>query len=205
VRFIAADHTGRSINGYSEPAPSGNTCWVPVPRKLITDECDGEWGEATATFSADRKHRFRLTRVWDSAQPRCAFVMLNPSTADAFRVDPTNRRCLDFARRWGYGSLDVVNLFSIRSTDPAGIRRAARPSRSENDDAIAAAAADANLIVAGWGHHGRYMDRANLVCEGPLQSHALVALRTTKAGHPGHPLYLPGSSTPVPWSSPAIS
>jgi hypothetical protein len=173
---------------------------MPTTRRLIIEHGVGEWGEATATFSADRKHRFRLTRVWDLSLPRCTFVMLNPSTADAFRVDPTNRRCLDFAQRWGYGSLDVVNLFSIRSTDPVGIRHAAKPNREENDHAVSAAAADADLVVAGWGHHGRFANRADIVCAGPLRGHALVALRITKDGHPGHPLYLPSSTLPTPWT-----
>ena len=36
-----------------------------------------------ATFSADRRYRYRLWRRWDGARPVVAFVMLNPSTADA--------------------------------------------------------------------------------------------------------------------------
>ena len=40
--------------------------------------------------------------------------MLNPSTADAQTNDPTIRRCLQFAQAWGYGTLEVVNLFAFK-------------------------------------------------------------------------------------------
>jgi hypothetical protein len=64
------------------------------------------------------RHRYLLTRIWDKATPPVCFIMLNPSTADHHRDDPTIKRCMGFARRWGHGGIQVVNLFAYRATDP---------------------------------------------------------------------------------------
>ena len=74
---------------------------------------------AGAVFSDDMVYRYRLWRTWDPDLPTCLFIMLNPSTADHEQNDPTIRRCLDFAKQWGYGQLLVGNLFALRATDPA--------------------------------------------------------------------------------------
>ncbi len=164
----------------------------------VTDRSVGEWGDATATFSADRTHRYLLTRTWDAASPTVNFLMLNPSTADAFTLDPTNRRCMGFARDWGYGSVTVTNIFGFRSTDPKGLRSAADPVGPENDAAILDAASGAQLVIAAWGVHGELFDRGRQV--GALLADTgvvLHALRLTKAGHPGHPLYVSADSEPV--------
>jgi len=57
-------------------------------------------------------YRYSLWRVWHPKASRVAFIMLNPSQADATVDDPTIRRCIGFAQRWGYGSLEAVNLFA---------------------------------------------------------------------------------------------
>jgi hypothetical protein len=165
---------------------------------LVTETASGEWGEASATFSADRRYRYTLTRVWDVDAPVVNFLMLNPSTADAFVLDPTNRRCVGFASAWGFGSMVTTNLFALRSTDPKGLRTVIDPIGCGNDEAIAAAAGAADLVLAAWGNHGSLLDRGRQVA-GSLRSAGieLHQLRPTTAGHPGHPLYLPGDLTPI--------
>ena len=168
---------------------------------LLTDTALGEWGEASATFSADRVHRYLLTRTWDASLPSVNFLMLNPSTADAFQLDPTNRRCVGFAQAWGYGSMVTTNIFAFRSTDPTGLRTAADAIGPENDDAILSAATSADLVIAAWGTHGELQGRGDEVREmlGGAGI-ALHALRVTKAGHPGHPLYVAGDTLPTTWT-----
>ena len=167
----------------------------------VTDSTVGEWGEATATFSADRTHRYLLTRTWDRESPTVNFLMLNPSTADAFVLDPTNRRCMGFARDWGYGSVTVTNIFGFRSTDPKGLRGADDPVGTDNDVAIRDAAGAAQLVIAAWGVHGELFGRADRV-RAMLESAGieLHALRLTKDGHPGHPLYVAASTQPTRWT-----
>ena len=170
------------------------------PFGTVVDSTDGAWGLATASFSSDRIHRFRLSRIWDDSLARVNFLMLNPSTADAFQLDPTVRRCVGFAKLWGFGQLEVTNIFALRSTDPGALRSASDPVGVGNDDAIVAAANAATVVVAAWGTHGALFDRASAVTKVLASAGVeLHQLRLTKDGHPAHPLYLPGTCTPQPW------
>jgi hypothetical protein len=63
--------------------------------------------KASATISRCGAYRYRLERQWDSEKAKVAFLMLNPSIADACQDDPTIRRCIGFARAWGHGGLIV--------------------------------------------------------------------------------------------------
>ena len=172
-----------------------------APRSTpLTETASGEWGAASATFSADRRYRYTLTRVWDTEAPVVNFLMLNPSTADAFVLDPTNRRCVGFASAWGFGSMVTTNLFALRSTDPKGLRTVGDPIGPDNDEAILAAAGAADLVLVAWGNHGTHLDRGERVCELlRVAGIDLHHLRRTRAGHPAHPLYLPGDLVPIPW------
>lgn len=170
------------------------------PVGSVVDTEDGPWGLATATFDDTRRYRYRLSRVWDPTLRRVNFLMLNPSTADAFTLDPTVRRCVGFATSWAAGAVEVTNAFALRSTDPAGLRHVDDPVGAGNDEAIVAAAMAADLVVVAWGVHATYRDREAelraLLADVGVVPHAL---RRTKDGHPGHPLYVPASAEPVPW------
>ena len=120
--------------------------------------------------------------------------MLNPSTADGEVDDPTIRRCVGFAKKWGYSGITVVNLFALRTTDPNDLYRVSRdndvyPIGPDNDNAIIAGAATSDCVVCAWGAHGSYMGRGPQVIKmiGTLKS---MCLGMTKGGQPKHPLYL---------------
>lgn len=154
---------------------------------------------AGAVLGAGGTYRYRLWRRW-GAGATVLFVLLNPSTADAHRDDPTLRRCLGFARRWGCGGLEVVNLFALRSTDRRGLRAVADPVGPENDRHIGAAAHRAGLVVAGWGEPAPdQRARAATVAARLLARVPLHCLGTTQAGQPRHPLYLPADTPLRPW------
>jgi hypothetical protein len=144
---------------------------------------------SSAYFSPGRDYRYTLERRWDDRLETCLFIMLNPSIADDRRLDPTVTRCVKYAQAWGYGALQVVNLFALVSTDPRALRRRAFPVGPENDEAIQRAVQDVRLVVAAWGNHGTYLDRHKEVLE-MLSQRDLHCLGTTKEGHPRHPLYL---------------
>lgn len=154
-----------------------------------------------ATFSRCRRWRYLLWRRWDWRKPAANFLMLNPSTADEYQLDPTVSRARDYAERWGYGALIVTNVFAWRATDPEEMKAARDPVGPENDAAIVHAARRAALVVCAWGNHGRFLDRSRIVLEILRTIKApLHALRVNGSGEPAHPLYLPGRLKPRTWA-----
>jgi hypothetical protein len=154
-----------------------------------------------AVFSGCLRWRYRLWRRWDASRPVANFLMLNPSTADEERLDPTCARARDYAARWGYGALVVTNVFAWRATDPAAMKSADDPVGPENDAAIARAARAAALVVCAWGNHGAHLERsARVVALLKKDGVRLHALRLNGSGEPAHPLYLSGSLRPRPWA-----
>ena len=123
------------------------------------------------------------------------FVLLNPSTADEERDDPTVRRCIDFARRLGFGGLEMVNLYAYVATDPAELRRAGYVVGEENDRHVVDAVRGCEKVVLAWGVHAGRRERPVEVMQ--LLSDLVVTpycLRVTSSGHPEHPLRLPKRS-----------
>lgn len=141
-------------------------------------------------------YRYSLLREWDTNAPRVAFVMLNPSSADAITDDPTLRRCIRFAQSWGYGSLEVVNLFAYRTTKPAELNLVKDPIGSENDRYLKEAFTLADLIIVAWGTRGILRNRSREVLDF-LTGFEVYCLGTTKKGCPRHPLYLKSNTKPI--------
>ncbi|MBD2303195.1 DUF1643 domain-containing protein [Nostoc sp. FACHB-190] len=135
-------------------------------------------------------YRYLLVREWDINKPQITFVMLNPSTADAEQDDPTLRKCINFAQSWGYGSLEVVNLFAYRATKPRHLRQVADPVGSENDYYLQLATKRAALIIVAWGVNGSFQNRNQEVLSLISGQQLLYCLGVTKHGHPRHPLYI---------------
>ncbi len=145
-----------------------------------------------ATFSLCGAYRYRLGRRWDAGAGRACFVMLNPSTADAERDDPTIRRCIGFAQRWGYSSLEVVNLFAFRATNPAALRDAGDPIGADSDRFIEEAASGSDRVVCAWGadRFAQASGRATDVLAILKGCSEARCLGVTSEGHPRHPLYV---------------
>lgn len=144
-------------------------------------------------FSPDRKYRYTLTRkLGDQPDDRlCAYVLLNPSTADEVRSDPTVTRCLRRAERNNFAWATILNIFAWRSTDPNALYEQTDPVGPENDDYIVEECRKADQVICGWGGHGELLDRGKHVLK--LLRKAGVrpfALKVNGDGHPSHPLYL---------------
>ncbi len=164
-------------------------------------------GVGQAVFSEDRRYRYWLerdVRTLRKEDGTLSVVMLNPSTADETHDDPTIRRCMGFARRWGYGRLIVVNIFGFRATNPDELTRlfgGVAPVGPENDDWIRQAIHEADRGLVAWGAWKGVGPRERAVAS-IFQAAGVtpLCLGTTKDGHPRHPLYVAGETEPRPWT-----
>lgn len=161
-----------------------------------------------ADVSDDGRYRTRLWRIWDGDAPLLGWVMLNPSTADAAVDDPTIRRCVGFARRGGFGGIEVANLFTLRATNPAELLEVS-PQEAEGPGADRAIVdvARGRTVVAAWGaiapvFHGRARHVATLLADPNLRCE-VVCVGTTASGAPRHPLYVAGGQPFEPWRWPS--
>lgn len=148
--------------------------------------------------------RYRLWRIWQPEAPRVLWVMLNPSTADADTDDATIRKCVAFAKRWGCGGIEVVNLYAFRATDPVDLKACGYRLGPNNMATIhAMLCSHGGPIVAAWGAHaqrsiGEWFRSESAMHAGPPVSY----LRRNKDGSPGHPLYIPLATELTVWPWP---
>lgn len=174
----------------------------PVPRTLSPSQLQHpglvwEYGPeliapAAAAFSRDRSYRYALTRTWDPGWPPLVWVMLNPSTADAFTDDPTISRVTGFSRRAGAGGIIVVNLFAYRAVKPSQLRQAADPVGPLNDLVLSWYCQPRVTAAVAWGAHGQMAGRGPAVTAMlAAREVRLLCLGTVQNGQPRHPLYVP--------------
>ena len=149
-----------------------------------------------AKFSECEDYRYTLGRRWEAGGKRVCFCLLNPSTADATKLDPTLTRCHRYAVRWGFCAMDVTNIFGLRSTDPKGLKLVDDPIGIDNDRHIARLAKQADLVIVGWGTHGAMNDRHSEVLDVLNKVCVPHCLQITKHGFPKHPLYLKADLEP---------
>ena len=149
-----------------------------------------------ATFSEDRIYRYALSRIWKASKGQVCFVGLNPSTADENVDDPTIRRCIRYAERWGFGAIIMLNLFAFRATQIKNMLKAEEPIGPRNDAIISLLSDTCDITVMAWGNFGAYLERDKAVIPMLKNPHYLTI---TKMGQPGHPLYLKGSLGPRKW------
>jgi hypothetical protein len=156
---------------------------------------------AVLSSEHEASHRYSLVHVWSQIDPIVVWLMLNPSTADAFKSDPTVTRCQLFTRAWGYGGYIVLNLFGLRSTAPRALYEHPDPVGEHNDRYLltytAADITRGGPVVAAWGNHGALNDRALEVARLLAPTGVeLLALEVNGTGQPRHPLYVAKTVTP---------
>lgn len=151
-----------------------------------------------ARFSSCKRYRYRLEREWEEGTGTVLFIGLNPSTADHRKDDPTIRRCVRFARDWGYRRMQIVNLFAYRATYTEDLLAADDPVGGNNDRWIARSHREADLTIACWGNHGMHLERDRIIRK---KLGGLHCLRMNRSRQPAHPLYLKASLRPRPMTT----
>ncbi len=170
----------------------------------------------TAVMSPCEAYRFRLSRVWSDFWPRCAWLMLNPSTADAEKDDPTIRRLIAWAEAWGYGGIDVVNVYPFRTSKPAELWRwlaltnrdaSAAQAMVDNLEHVRVVAADCALRLVGFGSEaGERQPHATRTALDVFRDGAFC-LGSNSKGWPLHPMArgkmrIPNRARPMGWQWP---
>lgn len=150
-----------------------------------------------AYIDSTKKYRYLLTRKWDTKKPDVTFIMLNPSTADAFEDDPTIINCCKLSKEWGLGGIEVINLFAYRSSKPDELKKALDPIGPENNEHIIKAIKSSSLTIAAWGNHGTFLNRDKEVIDLVNNYCDLYCLLVNKTGCPTHPKNLSVDIKPV--------
>ena len=65
-----------------------------------------------AIFSDDGAKRYLLRKTWNDSKPILSIIMLAPSSAGGIELDSSTQLVLNNAFRLGFGSVDILNLFS---------------------------------------------------------------------------------------------
>ena len=145
-------------------------------------------------------YRYWLSRIWKDPSPGSKpnyvlWIMLNPSTADDIKDDPTLRRIIGFSKRWRYDGLYVCNLYAWIETDSRKllVDKSIDYIGKHNDQNIRLYHIECNKTI--------------IACGGRAESRRLkevldmvkpcYCLGLNKDGSPIHPLYLKNDLEPI--------
>lgn len=163
---------------------------------IITD-----LGKRSAVISPCGTYRYALERSTGIQGPNVTWLMLNPSTADASKDDPTIRKVVGFSKRNGFGVAMVVNLFAWRATDPKEcLANLADAEGHFNFKAVTEAAAISDVVICAWGRQPWAKEQAANVL-GWIPDTGLFCLGTNGDGSPRHPLMQPYVQRIVPFDA----
>lgn len=152
--------------------------------------------------------RYDLTRMWSHHAPLLLFMLLNPSTADHMRNDPTAKKCMGFARRLGYGGIRIMNLWAYRTKSPLILKQNGYLVGPHNQYWLENRLEEHSEVICGWGVNANCVEgkRRMWEVEEAFRKHGvkMLALQVNDNGMPTHPLMLPYSCTTIPYSLPPM-
>ena len=165
-----------------------------------------------AIFDKKEKYRYFLSRQWSTNLP-LVVCMLNPSTADAFKNDPTVQIIENLAKSMSCGGFVVINFAALRATDPKDMIASDDPDGNYNLSVIRKTLSQIvgrwrskPDIVLAYGNNIEKLDtgihEANKINKLCAKYGKLKCFKMTKRGFPQHPLYLSRDIKPgryLPW------
>ena len=160
--------------------------------------------------SEDGRYRYWLEAKLEDRNGVCLFLMLNPATKNADqeckRSHRTRKKCEEFSRRWGYGTLWTCNLFALRSEDPKELKEVVKREEAigaDNDLHIVQKAHRSDMIVCAWGNKGKYHGHRGREVAEMLRNEGLLCkmhyLAMTGKCQPMHPLFIKRDALPKPF------
>jgi hypothetical protein len=154
-------------------------------------------------FHEPGNYRYRLIQRWDSG-PMMGWLLMNPSIANDEKDDKTVVRCRNYARAWGFGAMEIVNVAAHVATHSKDLAQVADPIGSDNRSYIIMMALHSELIVAAYGQpafpalRAEGLKACKLILDNTMRK--LHVLELSQNGTPKHPLYLAADLKPVPWN-----
>lgn len=158
--------------------------------------------KSEAGISSDEKYRWWLFRCWKIKLPLIIWIMMNPSTADHKKNDPTILKVIRYSKRWGYGAVLVLNIYAFRSSKPENLPSRMSDAVGRSNDwwirTIFRFAARKDIpVICAWGvkHKERGCRVRELADEAGLH---LMCLELALNAEPKHPRFLSEGLDPRP-------
>ena len=157
-----------------------------------------------AIISDCKTYRYRLER---GAGRAMSIIMVNPSTADAEKDDPTIRKVLGFAERLQCDRIIVGNKFAYRAKDVSALRSAPDPIGPENEKHIEQILRDGDIHIAAWGSLNKLPETLRSQWKSIVRIADRVGVRLhcigyNEDGSPRHPLMTSYNTFMSPWTVP---
>lgn len=145
-------------------------------------------------------YRWWLWRRWSNL-PLIVWIMMNPSTADHRKNDPTIFKVMRYSTRWGFGAALILNIYAFRSSRPENLPQALSAAVGRSNDwwirtLFTFAARRGVPVICAWGvKHGDRGSRVRqIAADAGLE---LQCLEVALNGEPKHPRFL---SEGLDWS-----
>jgi len=166
-----------------------------------------------AILSTCGLYRLELRRIWNSGLPLLVVVMLNPSTADAEKDDPTLLALIHFATLWGFGGLLIINLRAYRTSRPrelfaahdAGVNTIGDENHRYVGAALDYAKATTGRVLVAWGTGGSDLGLdAHVASRCRARGLEMISLGRNADTSPKHPMArgrhrVPRDQQPIVW------